>query len=45
LKADLLVISTHGRTGLRRLAMGSVAEVVLRHADIPVLVTRAKPNA
>ncbi|MEZ6014157.1 MAG: universal stress protein [Planctomycetota bacterium] len=34
---DLIVLSTHGRTGLRRLALGSVAEAVLRHARVPVL--------
>lgn len=36
--AELIVISTHGYTGLRRLLMGSVAEQVLRHAECPVLV-------
>jgi nucleotide-binding universal stress UspA family protein len=35
---DLLAISTHGRTGFRRMVMGSVAEIVLRHAKTPVLV-------
>ena len=34
---DLITISTHGRTGFRHLALGSVAEAVLRHAHIPVL--------
>jgi nucleotide-binding universal stress UspA family protein len=34
---DLIAISTHGRTGLRRLALGSVAESVLRKSEIPVL--------
>src|SRR5438093_13157908 len=33
----LIVMATHGRTGLRRILMGSVAEQVLRHADCPVL--------
>ena len=36
--ADLLVLSTHGRTGLRHLLLGSVAEKVLRHTTCPVLV-------
>ena len=36
--ADLIVISTHGRTGLRRAFMGSVAEGTVRHAACPVLV-------
>lgn len=36
--ADLIVIGTHERSGLDRLLMGSVAEHVVRHADVPVLV-------
>jgi len=39
-RSDLLVISTHGRTGLNHLLMGSVAERVVRHAPCPVLVVR-----
>lgn len=39
--ADLVVIGTHGRTGLARLALGSVAANVLRHAHCSVLVVRA----
>jgi nucleotide-binding universal stress UspA family protein len=39
-KHDLLVIGTHGRTGVGRVLLGSVTERVLRHAEIPVLVTR-----
>ena len=39
-KADLLVLGTHGRTGLKHLFMGSVAERVLRHSNIPVMVVR-----
>ena len=35
--ADLIVMGTHGRTGLRRLLMGSVAEQVMRAAPCPVL--------
>lgn len=38
--ADLLVIGTHGRTGLKHLLMGSVAERVLRHSAIPVMIVR-----
>jgi len=37
---DLLVIGTHGRTGLKRALLGSVAEKVVRHATCPVLVVR-----
>jgi len=36
-KADLIVLGTHGRTGLGRMLMGSVAEQVLRRATCPVL--------
>jgi nucleotide-binding universal stress UspA family protein len=35
--ADIIVVGTHGRTGLTRLLMGSVAEQVIRHAACPVL--------
>ena len=37
---DLIVMGTHGRTGLRRTLLGSVAEDVLRHAPCPVLTVR-----
>lgn len=40
LRADLIVIGTHGRSGLHRVMLGSVAERVLRHATIPVLTVR-----
>ena len=40
LEVDLLVITTHGRTGLRHMLMGSVAEKIVRHATCPVLVVR-----
>lgn len=35
-QADLIVLGTHGRTGLRRVLMGSVAEAVVRRANCPV---------
>ncbi len=38
--ADLIVISTHGHTGLAHLLLGSVAERVVRHAPCPVFVVR-----
>jgi nucleotide-binding universal stress UspA family protein len=38
--ADLIAMSTHGRGGLGRLLFGSVAEQVLRHADVPVFMMR-----
>jgi nucleotide-binding universal stress UspA family protein len=37
---DLIVLGTHGRTGLRRVLMGSVAEHVMRSAPCPVLVVK-----
>jgi nucleotide-binding universal stress UspA family protein len=38
--ADLIVIGSHGRSGLGRVLLGSVAEAVVRHAACPVLITR-----
>ena len=40
-KADMIVIGTHGRTGLKHLLMGSVAESILREAEVPVLCIRS----
>lgn len=40
-KADMIVIGSHGRTGLRRLLMGSVAEKVIGFATCPVLVVKS----
>jgi len=42
---DLVVLGTHGRRGARRWWLGSVAEDVVRHAAIPVLVTCARAEA
>jgi universal stress protein A len=39
-EADLIVISSHGRTGLGRMIFGSTAEAVVRHATCPVLVVK-----
>jgi nucleotide-binding universal stress UspA family protein len=40
--ADLIVVATHGRSGIRRLVLGSVAEEVVRTANCPVLTLRSK---
>lgn len=40
LKADLLCIGTHGRTGIAHFLLGSVAERIVRHAPCPVLTVR-----
>lgn len=38
---DVIVMATHGRTGMKRWFIGSVAEEVLRHSNVPVLLVRA----
>ena len=40
--ADIIVIGSHGRGGISRVLLGSVAEGVMRHASCPVLVVRAQ---
>lgn len=45
LEADLIVVGTHGRRGVRRLLLGSVAEGVVRMAKGPVLVVRPQAEA
>jgi nucleotide-binding universal stress UspA family protein len=37
-KADIIIMGTHGRTGLKHMIMGSVAEDVIKHSEIPVLI-------
>jgi nucleotide-binding universal stress UspA family protein len=39
---DLILLATHGRSGIQRFLLGSVAEQVVRHAPCPVLVMRSK---
>jgi len=39
-KVDLIITSTHGRTGIEHLVMGSVAEKIIRHSPCPVFVVR-----
>ncbi|RMG34252.1 MAG: universal stress protein [Planctomycetota bacterium] len=43
--ADLIIVSSHGYHGIRRLLMGSTAERILRHAPCPVLVLRRNDEA
>jgi len=41
-RADLIIIATHGRTGLKHVLLGSTAEAVARHAPCPVLILRRR---
>jgi nucleotide-binding universal stress UspA family protein len=41
---DLVVMSTHGRSGLSRWVFGNVAEKVLRHGETPILLINARPG-
>ncbi|HUV05694.1 MAG TPA: universal stress protein [Armatimonadota bacterium] len=43
--ADLIVMSTHGRSGIQRWVYGSVADKVLRGAKVPILLVRAASTA
>lgn len=43
-QTDLIIISTHGKSGLLHVLMGSTAEKVVRHAPCPVLVVREKEH-
>ena len=43
--ANLIVLGTHGRTGVKRLLLGSVAESLLREATVPVLLLKEKQGA
>ena len=44
LPADIIVISTHGYSGLKHVVLGSIAEHVVRHAPCPVLVVREREH-
>ena len=44
-RPDLVVMGTHGRSGLTRLLMGSVAEMVVRRAGCPVLTVKSEAKA
>ena len=43
-ECDLIVMATHGRTGLKHLLLGSTAEYVLQHARCPVLTVRQRSS-
>lgn len=43
-KSDLIVIGSHGRRGINRVLMGSVAESIFREASCPVLIIKSKYN-
>ena len=45
LNADLVVMGTHGRTGLRHVLLGSVTEKVVRYCKVPVLTVRVPEDA
>ncbi len=42
MQTDLIAMSTHGRSGLQKLLMGSVTEWVIKHSTLPVMVIRPK---
>ena len=43
-RADLIVMATHGRTGFARARLGSMADMVVRHASMPVLLVHPEPD-
>jgi nucleotide-binding universal stress UspA family protein len=45
MQANLIAMSTHGRTGMLRLLLGSVAEKVVHHSRIPVMLIRPAANS
>jgi nucleotide-binding universal stress UspA family protein len=44
-EVNLIAIATHGRSGLKRLVLGSVAEFVLRESGLPILLIRPKESS
>ncbi len=42
--ADLIVVGSHGRSGVSRFLIGSVSDFVVRHAHCPVMVVRGQPE-
>jgi nucleotide-binding universal stress UspA family protein len=44
IKADLVIMTTHGRSGLNRFVFGNVAEKVLRHGETPVMLIHARSD-
>jgi nucleotide-binding universal stress UspA family protein len=44
-RCELIVMGTHGRRGMKRLALGSDAELVVRHSTVPVLLVKPGPAA
>lgn len=44
LEVDAIAMTTHGRTGLARVLMGSVAEDLVRHAHVPIFLVRMQPE-
>lgn len=44
-RADLIVVGSHGRSGMNRLLLGSVSDRVAREAPVPVLIAREHPGA
>lgn len=43
--ADIIAMSTHGRSGVRRLLLGSVADRIVNHSHIPVMLIRPQSNS
>ena len=44
IQADVIVMSTHGRSGIKRWMLGSIADRVVTHSDIPVMLIRPQSS-